>query len=127
MIINSTRGVNFSSGMPEIMGAKNHTSLSMKTNHHLHMNPSGLALETKGASLASNGQSFSSLLGNAISGIEKLDSNSKKLSAQAVYDPNSVEVHEVLLAAEKARFALNFAKTLSDGLVRTFKELSSPR
>ncbi|HNE24497.1 MAG TPA: flagellar hook-basal body complex protein FliE, partial [Leptospiraceae bacterium] len=44
-----------------------------------------------------------------------------------IYDPDSVEVHDVMIAAEKSRFALTLTKTVADGLVRTFRELTQPR
>ena len=124
MEIYSTRGVNFPNGLPKLVGAQSHSPFKMQNTHPLHMLPEH---QVRREEKLSAKQSFASLLESTIQGVEKLDTHSKKLSMQAVYDPDSVEVHQVLLAAEKARFVMNFTKTLSDGLIRTFRELSSPR
>lgn len=124
MEIYSTKGVNFPNGLPKLMGAQSHTSLAMRKTHPLHMLPEHQLDQTEKTSAK---ESFASLLESTIQGIEKADAHSKKLSMQAVYDPDSVEAHQVLLAAEKSRFVLNFTKVLADGVIRTFRELSSPR
>ena len=124
MEIYSTKGVNFPNGLPKLVGAQSDTPLKMQSPHPLHMVPEH---QTRQEEKIGAKESFASLLQSSLEGVEKLDAHSKDLSMKAVYDPSSVEAHQVLLAAEKARFVLNFTKTLSDGLIRTFRELSTPR
>jgi flagellar hook-basal body complex protein FliE len=50
-----------------------------------------------------------------------------ELTQKIVFDPNSVELHEVMIAAEKARISLTFAKTMSDGFIRAYRELTQLR
>ncbi len=73
------------------------------------------------------GEDFASALNRALGDVESLDQQSRDLTSRAVYDPDSVEVHTVMIAAEKARFAINLTKTLADNVVRTFRDLSNPR
>ncbi len=111
--------------MPKVIGARRYSDFTMQSSHPLHMVPAQQANNAIGKT--SSTQNFGELLQGLIQGVEKIDNTSKKLTTQSVYDPNSVEVHKVLLAAEKARFTLNFTKAISDGMIRAFKELSSPR
>jgi flagellar hook-basal body complex protein FliE len=67
------------------------------------------------------------MLSRALEDVESVDSRSRDLTTKAIYDPDSVEVHDVMIAAEKSRFALTLTKTVADGLVRTFRELTQPR
>ncbi len=122
MDIYSTRGVDFQNPIPQVKGVENRTNLLMQASHPLHMQPSQQAHPP-----SKSDEGFAGALKDALSSVESLDAKSHQLSSQAVYDPDSVEVHDVLIAAEKARFALNLTKTLADNLVRSYRELTSPR
>ncbi|BDA79891.1 flagellar hook-basal body complex protein FliE [Leptospira kobayashii] len=50
-----------------------------------------------------------------------------EMTQKIVFDPNSVELHDVMIAAEKARISLTFAKTMSDGFIRAYRELTQLR
>ena len=41
--------------------------------------------------------------------------------------PDSVKPQEVMIAAEKARVSLLFAKNLSEGFIRAYRELTTLR
>ena len=110
----------FPNHMSKIIGVP--SALPMQSTHALHMQPPQKADQAENTS-----SGFAAILQNMIQSVEKTDLESKRLTAQSVYDPNSIEVHKVLLTAEKARFTLNLTKALSDSLVRTFKELTAPR
>jgi hypothetical protein len=56
-----------------------------------------------------------------------LSNQSEDLTKKAVYDPDNVDVHEIMIASQKARFALNLTKTIIDGSIRAYKELTSGR
>ncbi|WP_425435257.1 flagellar hook-basal body complex protein FliE [Leptonema illini] len=70
---------------------------------------------------------FAQALNEALGNVEGLSKKSEDLTTKAIYDPDSVEAHEVIIASQKARFALNLTKTIADGAVRTFRELTNPR
>ena len=70
---------------------------------------------------------FSDALTQALGQVEQLNTRSKELTRQSIYDPDSVEVHDVMIAAQKSKFALNLTKTVADGFVRTIRELTAGR
>ena len=70
---------------------------------------------------------FSNALTEALGQVEQLDQRSNELTRKSIYDPDSVEVHDVMIAAQKSRFALTLTKTVADGLVRTIRELTAGR
>ena len=112
--------------MPKVTGVKipKTSPLTMQRSDPLHMLPANTPkVETK----IEGTNSFGSLLQKALGQVEKIDAHAKTLTNKAVYDPDAVEAHEILIAAEKSRFTLNLTKSLADSFVRTFRELTSPR
>lgn len=122
MDIFSTKGVSFPNAYPKITGAQARVDLPMQTSDARHMQPSAAQDNPERVS-----EGFAAVLGQTLGRVEAMDVNSQKLSAKAVYAPDSVEAHEVVLAAEKARFALNLTKTVTDGLIRGYQSLTNPR
>lgn len=49
------------------------------------------------------------------------------LTQKMIYNPNSVEAHEVMIAAEKARISLTFTKTVVDGIIRAYRDITNLR
>lgn len=125
-IRNSERGIQFSGGMPQFMPSARvphpaNADLTVSDSRHIQIGGQAPAV-------AQNpGKGFGDFLTSAVSQVEAVDARSRELSARSIFDPDSVEVHEVMIAAEKGRFALNLTKTVADGLVRTFRELTQPR
>ena len=122
MQVYSTHGVEFSNGQPRPTGIVNKTHTGLKTTNPLHITRANTPPDADRVT-----EGFAAALSEAFNRVEKLDVNSQKLNMKAVYEPDSVEAHEVVLASEKARYALNLTKTLADGLVRTFRDLTNPR
>ncbi len=121
MNVINTKGVEIYGGSPAVKGSlRLNSPLQMAASNERHMQP---GVENADSSSSS----FMSMLNNAISGVERLDNRAHKLTVQSVVEPDSVEAHEVVLAAEKAKFALNLTKNVTDGLIRTFRELTNPR
>ena len=50
-----------------------------------------------------------------------------KLQEQLMTDPDSVEVHDVTIAMQKARLSLNLAQTVIDRLVTDWNEITTTR
>lgn len=122
MEIFSTKGVSFPNAYPKVFGAQDRTELSMRISDPRHMTPGVPPVNPERVP-----ESFASMLGESLRRVEELDVNANKLAARAVYEPDSVEAHEVVIAAEKARFAVNFTKTMADGFVRAYRDLTNPR
>ena len=122
MDILSTKGVSFPNAFPKVVGSQERVDLPMRVNDARHMQPVAGPANPERVT-----EGFAAALGEALGRVESLDVRSQKLTARAVYEPDSVEAHEVVLAAEKARFALNLTKTVTDGLIRGYQSLTNPR
>jgi flagellar hook-basal body complex protein FliE len=122
MNIYTTTGVGFSSGMPKPLGSTTANPLRLKTLHERHMQISSEPEDPETVATT-----FAEALNQALGNVETLSQKSEDLTRKAIYDPDSVEAHEVIIASQKARFALNLTKTIADGAVRTFRELTNPR
>ncbi|PJZ71269.1 flagellar hook-basal body complex protein FliE [Leptospira perolatii] len=72
-------------------------------------------------------ESFSEAMRNAFKSVNDLQVEADEMTQKMVFNPNSVDAHEVMIASEKARVALTFTKTLADGVVRAYRELTNMR
>lgn len=72
-------------------------------------------------------ESFADVFKKTVEKVNDLDINSNELTQKMIYDPNSVDAHEVMIAAEKARIAISLTKTIADGVIRAYRELSTLR
>src|SRR5688572_28689368 len=110
MEISNFRGINFPNGSPKISyGNPSALQGELLTVSDKHIQLPGVA--------SSNDKvagGFMGALKEAIGNVEGLEAQSQQLTEKMIYDPDSVEAHEVMIAAEKSRFALNLTKTLSD-------------
>ena len=70
---------------------------------------------------------FASVLNKALVGVNDDQVKAEGLMEQMATDPQSVELHNVMIASEKARMSLTFAKTIIDNAVKTYKELTNLR
>lgn len=122
MEILSSRGIGFSNGQPSIMGAKGLGGIKMQTDGNDHITRAGKLPDPERIT-----DGFAGALNAALGKVEAADVRAQQLTTQSVYDPDSVDAHTVILAAEKARFALNLTKTVADGAIRAYKELTSGR
>ncbi|MCC5816608.1 MAG: flagellar hook-basal body complex protein FliE [Leptospira sp.] len=50
-----------------------------------------------------------------------------EMTQKLAFDPNSVDIHDVMISAEKARMSLTFTKTMADGFIRAYRELTQLR
>jgi len=128
MKIFSYSGVQFPSGYPKVYGAERISPFRLNTNHEKHMQitqkPPLTDIVPENERFASN---FAQALNQLLGSVEKLSNQSEDLTKKAVYDPDNVDVHEIMIAAQKSRFALNLTKTILDGSIRAYKELISGR
>lgn len=70
---------------------------------------------------------FGTALKKALEQVNDQQVVADEMTQKIVFDPNSVELHDVMIAAEKARISLTFAKTMADGFVRAYRELTTLR
>lgn len=125
MNIYSERGVSLN-GFPQMNqnrpGIQGRANLSMNVTSARHMQPT-----TRPADADRVTEGFAAALGEALDRVERLNRDSRELTRKAIYEPDSVELHEVMIASQKSSYALNLTKSLSDGFVRAFRDLTNPR
>lgn len=72
-------------------------------------------------------ESFAEVFKKSLEKVNDAQVHADDLTQKMVFNPNSVDAHEVMIAAEKARISLTFTKTVVDGIIRAYKELSNLR
>jgi len=70
---------------------------------------------------------FGKALKDAFYKVNNLQNQSDKLTRALAVNPDSVDVHDVTIAAEKARLALTFTKSIVDRITQTYRELINMR
>ncbi len=71
--------------------------------------------------------SFGKTLNNALKKVNNLQVEAGHLTQKMITTPNEVNVHEVMIAVQKAQFSLNFTKTLRDKVVRAYQDIMNMR
>lgn len=71
--------------------------------------------------------SFSEMFNNAIGKVNDLQVDAEELNQKMIYEPESVDVHTVMIAAQKAEVSLLFAKSVRDEAVKAYRELMNLR
>ena len=80
-----------------------------------------------GPAPASTSQSFSDLLIDSLNDVNAMQQTSEALSVQAVVDPESVNAHDVTLAAAKASMSLSITKNVVDRVIQAYREIQNVR
>lgn len=70
-------------------------------------------------------ESFAAAMNKALEKVNDQQIEADKLTQQLVFNPESVDAHEVMIAGEKARISLTFTKTVADAVVRAYRELTN--
>lgn len=70
---------------------------------------------------------FSDMLNRALNKVNDQQVESERLTQKMITDPSSVEMHTVTIAAEKARMAITFTKTIADLAIKTYRDLINLR
>ncbi|MBN1500871.1 MAG: flagellar hook-basal body complex protein FliE [Spirochaetes bacterium] len=110
---------NVNSYVSDVMGQK----VTMKTSDVRHFQ--GQALHETASDDASS--SFKDVFNNAISKVNNLQIEADDLRTQMIYEPESVDIHTVEIAAQKAEIALMFAKTVRDQAISAYREMINLR
>ena len=71
--------------------------------------------------------SFGKMLNNAMKKVNNLQIESGQLTNKMITEPNKVNIHEVMIAVQKAQFALNFTKAIRDRVVRAYQTIINMR
>jgi len=71
--------------------------------------------------------SFENALKEAVQKVNNLQVDSDALSKKMIYEPESVDIHNVMIAQQKAEISLSLAKTVRDEAIRAYRELVNMR
>ena len=71
--------------------------------------------------------SFSDMFNKAFNDVNELELKSIDLTNQMAVDPESVNIHDVQIAAEEAEMAVMFTKGIVDRVIRAYKEITNLR
>jgi flagellar hook-basal body complex protein FliE len=70
---------------------------------------------------------FGKALRDAFYKVNNLQNQSDRMTRALAVNPDSVDVHDVTIAAEKARLALTLTKSIVDRITQTYRELINLR
>ena len=71
--------------------------------------------------------SFADSLMKALGRVNDLQTSSEDLTQKMMYEPESVDIHTVMIAAQKAEVAMSFTKAVRDEAIRAYRELINLR
>ena len=73
------------------------------------------------------GTGFGSLFKQSLQGANELVQESAQISQQMLYDPESVDSHDVTIAMAKANTAVSMTKAVVDAALKAYREIISIR
>ena len=97
--------------------------VSLKTTHPKHIDESGFKVKGK----PDTEKSFGEVLAGVFNNVNDLQIKTNKLSEQMITDPDSVNVHDVMIAIAEANLSLSMTKSVVDKALRAYKEIVSTR
>ncbi|HOP61865.1 MAG TPA: flagellar hook-basal body complex protein FliE [Spirochaetota bacterium] len=71
--------------------------------------------------------SFADMLNSAVTKTNDLQVDSEALMKKMVTEPESVDIHQVMIASQKAELALGLTKAVRDGALNAYRELMNLR
>ncbi len=71
--------------------------------------------------------SFADMLNSVISKTNDLQVDAETLMQQMVVKPETVDIHQVMVATQKAEIALGLTKAVRDGAINAYRELINLR
>ncbi len=97
--------------------------VNMKTTNPLHYDNR----EKHEPALDDVSTSFADSLMKALGKVNNLQVNSEDLTEKMIHSPESVDIHTVMIATQKAEVALSFTKAVRDEAIRAYRELINLR
>jgi len=71
--------------------------------------------------------SFADMLNSAVAKTNDLQVDAEGLMQKMVYEPETVDIHQVMIATQKAEVALGLTKAVRDGALNAYRELINLR
>jgi len=71
--------------------------------------------------------SFKDMFNSAVGKVNNLQVDSENLTKKMIYAPETVDIHQVMIAAQKAELSLTFTKTIRDEAISAYRDLINLR
>lgn len=71
--------------------------------------------------------SFADSLMKSLGKVNDLQADAEDLNRKMIYAPESVDIHQVMIAGQKAEIALGFTKAVRDEAIRAYRDLINLR
>lgn len=91
----------------------------LKTTSELHFNEDGVMQKKP----EKNAAPFSQMLFNAVNETDALVKDDDDLEEQMTLNPEKVDVHQVMIASEKARMSLSFLKSITEKAMKAYNDI----
>ncbi len=72
-------------------------------------------------------KSFGDMLGGAFGKVNNLQLKSDKLTKDMIVHPESVSIHSVMIAAQKAELAISLTKSITDRMIKAYQNITNLR
>ncbi len=97
--------------------------VTMKTDHDLHYG------NVKKGKLPGDDvtSSFAEMLKGTVSKVNNLQVDSEDMTRKMIYEPESVDIHSVMIAQQKAELALSFTRAVRDEAIRAYRDIINMR
>ena len=105
-----------------MLGIGKGSSVGLKTTNPLHFSDKPAAIQSDDVA-----KSFSDMLAETIGKTNDLQVESEGLTRKMIYQPESVDIHTVMIAQQKAEVALTFTKAVRDEAIRSYRDLMNLR
>lgn len=99
--------------------------VNLKTTDPLHFDGNGKAAIQRESDDVSG--SFADALKKSLDKVNDLQVDAEDLSEKMIFQPESVDVHQVMIATQKAEMSLTFAKTIRDEALKAYRDLINMR
>jgi flagellar hook-basal body complex protein FliE len=96
--------------------------VQMKTSHPLHFSDREQVKPNDDVA-----GSFADTLKTALGKVNTLLVDSSELGQKMIHEPESVDIHNVMIAAQKAEIAINFTKAVRDEAIKAYRDLINLR
>ncbi len=96
------------------------STVTLKAAHPDHFSDSGRLAKSQNRDIS---QSFADVLFSAVDQVNASQINADQLEEKMMLYPDQVDIHEVMIASEKARLSVSFFKSISEKAIRAYNEI----
>ncbi|MFP4382408.1 MAG: flagellar hook-basal body complex protein FliE [Spirochaetia bacterium] len=94
---------------------------------NMNMTRPGHVMGSRAPQQEKTGTDFASLLGKGIDAVNNSQQEYSRVLLRSVTDPDSVDSHDVTIAAAEANMTINMAKSIVDRVIRAYTDITNLR